>query len=260
MHPILAAFPRRSLTLHASRSRIGAWLLALAFVLFGVGIIALLAIEVGPGIRDDFKVRDGAVPTALARLESGRCSAKLGLFQSCDITVSVRGKDGVVRREVSYLFVEPHMGNRTTEALLNPAHPTLPTTRLGVDMLINRVVVAAVFVAFALALFWAGFAAVRSDLRLRRRVAAISGRALEPEAVRLRAFAQGPAWMIEDARGATATWPVGRRTKPFMLDPATGLILALRAPGGEAFPLDDRLRSVDLAPPERAALLALPAG
>lgn len=260
MYPILSAFPRRPLTLRAGRGRFGAWLLALSSVAFAALILGFLALAVVPGIRDDLTVRDGALPSALARLEQGRCSSRIFLFQSCDITLAVRGKQAVVVREVTYLFVEPHMGTWTTQALLDPDHPGLPTTRLGLDRLTNRMVTAAAFAAFAGLMVVGGFAGLRGDRRLRRRVAALSGQMLEPEVVRLRAIGQGPEWIIEDASGGTASWPVGRRSKPFMLDPARGLILALRARGGEAFPLDDRLRFVDLVDAERAALLALRAG
>lgn len=257
MTSVLAAFPRRSLVLKPGRGATGGWLMGLLGLLLFGGFLALLAAEVVPEIRDDFAIRDGAQSGSGARIVEGRCRSRLFLLQNCEITVSWRGKDGSGTRKLTYFFVEPHMGSWNAQAMMDPRRPDLVTTDLGLERLWNRVATAIGGAVFSVALIVGLFIAARRGQSARNRVKALSGRVLEPVPVLFRGTGQGPTWIVQDERGATSEWPVRKSDKPFMLDPARGLVLALRDPaGGPAFPLDEKLRFVMLSPEERARILA----
>ncbi|MEO3473711.1 hypothetical protein AAFN86_17720 [Roseomonas sp. CAU 1739] len=257
MSPVLAAFPQRPLKLHPGRGSLGGWLMALlGLVLFGAFIV-MLAIEIGPAIRDDFAVRDTAQPIASARISDGRCQSRMFLFQTCDLTLAWRDKEGSHTRKVSYMFVEPHMGSWTANPMMDPQRPALVTTDLGLDRLWNRVATAAGGGIFAVMLIGGLFVAARKSQAKRSEVKTLSGRPLRPVAVAFDGWGQGPTWRVRDERGTVFEWPVRKSDKPFLLDPQRGLVLALRAPeGGPAFPLDDRLRFVTLEKEERARIEA----
>lgn len=257
MSAVLAAFPPRPLQLKPGRGSLGGWMMALlALLLFG-GFIAMLAIEIGPAIRDDFAVRDTAQPVSAARVSEGRCQSRMLLFQTCDLTLAWRDKDGSHTRKVSYMFVEPHFGSWTAQPMMDPRQPSLVTTDLGLDRLWNRVATAAGGGIFALLLIGGLFVAARKSQAKRGEVKALSGRVLQPVAVAFDGWGDGPSWRVRDERGAVFEWPVRKSDKPFVLDPQNGLVLALRAPGGgPAFPLDDKLRFVILTQDERARIEA----
>ena len=257
MNAVLSAFPRRPLTLKAGRGAWRGWLGLLFGVLLFGGFIAMLAIQVVPPLRDDFAIRAQAQPAPGARITAGRCRSRLFLFQSCDLTLSWRGKESNWTREVSYLFVEPHMGSWSARAMADPARPDLVTTDLGLDRLWNRVATLTGGLILAMALILGLVLAARKLLAGSRAVKALSGRELRPVPVFFAGWGEGPSWRVQDEAGATYEWPVVKSDRPFVLDPERGLVLALRDPaGGPAFPLDEKLRLVMLAPEERAAVLA----
>jgi hypothetical protein len=253
----LDAFPRRPLTLKAGRSSLGAWLGALGGMLLFGGFLVMVALDVGPAIRDDFAIAAQAKPVAGARITEGRCRSKVYLLQSCDLTIAWRGKDGMVTRELSYLFVEPHMGGWSAQPMADPARPDLITTDLGLERLWNRAATAVGAVVVAIALIVGLLAAARAAQSRGRSLKALSGQELRAVPVQFAGWGEGPSWRVRDESGAVFEWPVKKSDKPFVLDAERGLVLALRAPqGGPAFPLDAALRLVDLRPEERAAVLA----
>jgi hypothetical protein len=257
MTQLLEAFPRRAFSLKPGRGAVGGWLGALGGLLLFGAFIALLAIEIGPAIRDDFAVRAQARPAPAARIAEGRCRSRLFLFQSCDLTITWRDKDGAGTRKVSYMFVEPHMGSWTAAPMMDAARPGLVTTDLGLDRLWNRVGTAAGGLLFALALIGGLFAVAWKAQAKGGQVKALAGRVLVAAPVLFRGWGSGPSWRVEDERGAVFEWPVRKSDKPFLLDEARGLVMALRDPsGGPAFPLDDKLRFVKLTPEERARIEA----
>ncbi|MGG5818796.1 hypothetical protein [Falsiroseomonas sp. HW251] len=257
MNAILAAFPRRPLALKPARGAWRGWLaLLLGLVLFG-GFLAMLAIDVLPGIRDDFAIRDAARPAVGARITEGRCRSRLFLFQSCELTLSFRGKERVWNRKLSYLFVEPHMGNWSAVPMADPARPELVSTDIGLDRLWNRVATLAGSGVVGLLLIGGLALAVRKQGGAGKALKALSGRMLVPVPVLFEGWGEGPSWKVLDEHGARHEWPAARGSKPFILDPQRGLVLALRDPaGGPAYPLDEKLRLVVLTPEERAAVLA----
>lgn len=255
MQSVLAAFPRRPLTVKPGRGATAGWVLAiLGLLLFG-GFLALIGAQIAPAIRDDLAIRDGAQPAPQVRVHGGRCRSRLAVFQDCEVTLTWRGKNGSLTRTMHYMFVEPHLGSWSVMPMMDPAKPDLVSTDLGVERLTNRILTAVGAVIFALALIAGGFIAARKAQRKSGEAKALSGRALEPVPVAFDGWGQGPTWKVRDERGGTFEWPVGKKDKPFVLDDQRGLVLALRpAEGGPAFPLDEKLRFVTLSPEERAAV------
>jgi hypothetical protein len=257
MSALLEAFPRRAYALKPGRGAAGGWLMALVGVLLFGGFIALLAVEVAPAIRNDFAVRDQARPAPAARISEGRCRSRLFLFQSCDLTIAWRDKDGAHTRKLSYMFVEPHMGSWSAVVMADPARPGLVTTDIGLERLWNRVGTVAGGLVFALLLIGGLLLAAWKGQGKGRQVKALAGRTLVAAPVAFRGWGEGPSWRVEDDRGQVFEWPVRKSDKPFVIDEARGLVLALRDPaGGPAFPLDEKLRFVVLTPEERARIEA----
>lgn len=257
MSPVLSAFPHRPLTLKPGRGTAGAWVLAILGLLMFGGFFVLLAVQVVPAIREDLSIRAAAVPASQVRITNGRCRSRLALMQDCSMTLNWRGKDGPQSRQVSYMFVEPHLGDWTVVPMMDPARPDLVTTDLGLDRLTNRILTAAGFTIFVIAVLFGMALVLRKAQAKSREVRALSGRMLQPVPVRFleATNAQGLHWRVADERGNAYEWPVGKRDKPFLLDEQQGLVLALRDPaGGPAFPLDEKLRLVELTPEERARI------
>lgn len=257
MSPVLAAFPQRVFKLRAGRGALGGWMTALFGLLLFGAFLVMLAIEIGPAIRDDFAVRDTARPASLVRISEGRCQSRMFLFQTCDLTLAWRDTDGSHTRKVSYMFVEPHMGSWTANGMMDPKRPGLVTTDLGLDRLWNRVATVVGGGAFALLLIGGLVLAARRAQAKSGQVKALSGHVLRAVPVVFDGWGEGPSWRVRDERGAVFEWPVKKSDKPFLLDEERGLVLALRDPaGGPAFPLDDRLRFVTLTQEERAGVEA----
>lgn len=257
MSPVLSAFPNRPLILKPGRGATGGWVLAVVGVLLFGGFLALVAVQIVPAIRDDLAIREAARPAPQVRVSNGRCRSRLALFQDCEVTLSWRGKDGALTRKMSYMFVEPHLGDWRVLPMMDPARPDLVSTDLGLERLTNRIATAIGAVVLGLLLIGGGFIAAFKAQRKVREVRALSGRLLQPVPVQFLGAGQGQSWRVQDEHGAAFEWPVGKKDQPFVLDDQRGLVLALRDPaGGPAFPLDDRLRLVTLTPEERARVLA----
>jgi hypothetical protein len=257
MTTLLDAFPRRPFVLKPGRGAAGGWFVAVSGMLLFGAFIAMLWIDIGPAIRDDFAVRHQAEPAPAARVSEGRCRSRLFLFQSCELTITWRDKDGTGRRQVSYMFVEPHAGSWTAEPMRDPARPALVTTDMGLDRLWNRVATAAGGLLVALLLIAGLFIAAWAGQAKTRQAKALGRRTLVAAPLAFRGWGNGPSWRVEDERGQVFEWPVKKSDRPFVIDEARGLVLALRDPaGGLAFPLDEKLRFVELTPEERARIEA----
>jgi hypothetical protein len=255
MQSVLAAFPRRPLTLKPGRGALGGWTIAISSLLLFGGFVVLVGAQVVPAIRDDLAIRAAAQPAPQIRVDGGRCRARLLMFQDCEVTLTWRGKDGAGTRAMHYMFVEPHLGSWSVTPMMDPARPDLVSTDLGLERLTNRILTAIGAVFLALVLIAGGFVVAWKAQRKSREVKALSGRVLEPVAVAFDGWGHGPTWKVRDERGGTFEWPVAKKDKPFILDAQRGLVLALRTPeGGPAFPLDEKLRLVSLAPEERTRI------
>lgn len=76
MQSVLAAFPRRPLTVKPGRGATAGWVLAiLGLLLFG-GFLALIGAQIAPAIRDDLAIRDGAQPAPQVRVYMAGAAAR----------------------------------------------------------------------------------------------------------------------------------------------------------------------------------------
>ncbi len=255
MDRIRIAFPQRALKLHQP---IGAWarLLPVLGFLFLAGIFGgWLGYEVAPALISDFRVQQTAQPLANAHVE-GRCSSRAAIFHDCDVKLVFRRKGDEVRREVHYLFVDFHTGSYSARVMGDPDHPETMTTDLGLDKLWNRVATLLGMAVIGIGML-AGIVIVmrgnRADARALRR---LSGQALQPVPLQFLGWQGNDGWRVAGQDGLQHLWRVPRKAKPLILDAQRGLVLGVTAAGAEKpFPLDDRLRWVDLQPGERAAVL-----
>lgn len=254
-HPVFAAFPRRRMRLRGGRMlRVVA--LALGGLVIAGGILTFGVAVILPDIRTDLTLRDTALPNGSVRVTAGRCRSRLALFQDCSMKLSWRDSAGTHTRELNYLFVEPHFGNWTVTTMTDPSQPGIATTDLGLDRLTNRMVTLGGFSLLMLAVMGGAFVRLFKALRERRLTRAMSEADLLPVAGKLASVSQSN-WAIAKPGGGTHTWLAAGRDRPFVLDEAQGLVLALQPRGGGvAFPLDAELKRVDLTADERKRILA----
>lgn len=257
MATLAEAFPQRPLTV---RQPYGLWR-AMLLGAFGLVLIAGGGLWLGqkmlPDLISDFGLRRTAEPVPGGRLVSGRCSSKLMLVHDCTLTLSARGKDREITREVHYLFADLHSGSYTVQAILgDPARPETLTTDIGMDRLWNRAITLAVTAGLIVFFAFGILALARGGKEQRRLVRAMSGQVLQPAVLQLDVAGQG-GWTVREPNGGVREWKVAGNAAPFWLDPGRHLILGVRAAGGASpMPLDAKLRWLDLRPEERAALQA----
>ncbi len=253
-------FPERPLTVNppvsATRSLIG----LLVGVAFTIGVIVLVAMWLGPSLRTDFTLRNTAQPAATGRIEEGRCRSKLFLV-TCDVTLSAR-PDGMTRVEnrAHYLFLDVHSGDYNSGVLYDAGNPELLATELGMTMLWNRLFCAAGLLMFGFLGGWVGIKQWRNNAALRRRIQEqFDHKRLRPVPARL-LEAGGAKWVVADAAGQAHSWAVPAKARPFFLDGDHVLaVTPAEPPAGQVpmlFPLDEKLRWINLTPEERAALQA----
>lgn len=255
MQAVHAAFPRRPLTLRSPHGVLGAIAWALGGALFGLAILGWLAASIVPQIQSDFAIRDSAVPLANARVLDGKCRSQLGLLHTCEATLVVPLKSGEVRRKVEATFAAPHLGDWSVRVMADPQRPELATTDIALDRLWNRVATAGGGVLFALAMALGGLVIARGRLRTRDQARALSGQALTPVPLAFHGSQRGT-WSLSDQQGRQFQIEVPAKARPFVLDPARGIVLGVTAPGAaHPIPLDDRLRWIGLTDQERAALI-----
>ncbi len=246
-----AAWPARAIAL---RPPIAAWrtrLLGLVCLLAAGGIFGYLGYGLAPAIIDDVQMRDRARPVQMARIESGRCSSRLAVIHTCDADLVATTKDGVVRRSVHHLFFDFHIGNWTARVMADPARPGILTTDIGLDRIWHRIATAALMALLGLLVLFGPWRHVRRAAEERRRVAALSAQGFSPVALGVQGW-QGQVVTVVDPRGGTHRWTMPAKTMLFGVGP--GQVLGVAVPGGEAFPLDEKLRWADFTAHERAAL------
>lgn len=250
-----AAFPARPLTIHAPVARWRGWLSALGMLVLALGFGWWAAASLLPNILSDYEIRGGATP-AQGRVESGRCSTRLGLLQTCSMTLvsAAPTKNGEpLRQGAEYLFVEPHLGNYSVQLLADPSRPGKLTTDMGLEHLTNRAVTFASAGLIVLLLLGGGLLLVRAGGRARRDMLALSGQSLMPVAVVVGADPNG--WQVRPAGGGKSTlWPMPKKAQPFWLDPEGRVALGVTAPGMPVFALDQDLAWADFSEEERERL------
>ncbi|MDQ1080722.1 hypothetical protein [Pseudoroseomonas cervicalis] len=258
--PSSIPFPERPLTVHPPVSAVRSMLGLVLGIVIGIGIWVLVAMWLGPSLSTDFALRSSGQPAASGRIEDGRCRSKLFLV-TCDVTITAR-PDGMTRVEnrAHYLFLDVHSGDYSSGVLYDPGNPELLSTELGMRMLWNRVICALALLLLGVASVFAGVKQWFSNAALRRRIHdQFAHKRMRPVPARL-LEAGGVKWVVADPAGQAHAWAVPAKSRPFFLDGEHVLaVTPAEPPPGQVpmlFPLDEKLRWVDLTPEERAALQA----
>ncbi len=106
-------------------------------VLMFAGFLVAMVVYTLPPLVSDWQIHATAQPAKQGRIAKGSCTTKL-VFAICDLTLSNHTAAGTITRSVNYAFTDLHFGDYSAEAMVDPAHPELITTDLGLDKLWNR--------------------------------------------------------------------------------------------------------------------------
>lgn len=249
--PLADAFPTRPLRLRLPLpSRLRAWGVATLIAAFFLAIGGVIAATTLPDLLEDHRLRDRAVPFAKARVESGRCTVRLALFHDCRVTL--RLGEARIERSFAYTAFEPG-GTLRLRAMGDPARPDTATTDVALDRLPNRALTLAGFLGAMLLLVIGALATPALRARAARMAAQLDDRPLHPEPAQVK-LVEGQ-WITRPAGGGPPTaWPFRGKHRPFLVDPAGGIALAVTAPGAPLLPLDEGLTFLDLSEAERDAI------
>jgi hypothetical protein len=282
---VLAAVPRRPLTLGKSAKSLGAQILAfLGFLLFG-GLAGWQIAENLPDLINDTTIGANAAPVA-GSWGGWNCTIHRHVLASCTVELhwpdaapgpaagaAPGGGKGAVRpvaapaggqqlyRAVPMMFFGSPDRNAPLSVLRDPANPTRISSTLGQSYLTDRWITLGVIGGILIALALACLVGMIKGRRLqtaRRQLAAQPN----PTVVTLT--------KVQRAKGV-ATWTfswsaLGRQfqardnllkpdTEPLLLDPRSGAALALTDAGGRAMLVNARATNLQLTDAERAALL-----
>ena len=257
MPTIPEAFPRRPLKIALPRPRrkLGFW--ALLGILFLLGGVAYIAVGAIPPLISDLVIRDTARPVR-GQIENGKCHSKI-IFHICDLTLVNDGPRPPVRRDVTYVFTDFHIGDYTASVMADRAHPEWLTTDLALDQLTSRILTMAGAAALVLLGLIAWLRQFFRRERLRASIRAVSGQILTPVPLTLTGYGANKTastWMIRRDTAAPVRWDFPATAKPFTVGAPTA-ILGVTGPKGDlAIPLDADLEWLDLTESERAAIRA----
>ncbi|WP_419900052.1 hypothetical protein [Roseomonas sp. USHLN139] len=253
------SLPDRPLTVKPPVTTLRALMILLLCLAGAAGIGAWIGLGIAPSLHTDYLIRDTAQPSNTGRVTEGRCRTKI-VLTTCDVTLTIR-PDGItpVQRSAHYFFVDAHSGNYDVEVMYDAAHPEWVSTSLGLDMLWNRIICAAVLVLIALTILVSGLRSWMSHAAMRRRLRdQLAGRRMRPVEAKL-LQAENGRWVVADEQGRQHSWTVPAKARPFFTaDGAHILAVTPLDQAGAAeplvFPLDEELKWIDLTPPERQAL------
>ncbi len=230
-----------------------------------IALTAFLAISETPGILRDWTINQNPVVLDSGDIRDGKCSTRKGFFTNCSAHLNYTYKGQSYDKDVEIMFVDIHSGDYDTNLVISGDHPDLATLSLGLDMLWNRIITLAVFVAllggtclamiFLILRVWR----VRGQLREPAR--------LEPVPVEITGFdrrRQRLSVTYADKIGGRKTGRAGHThfepgQEPLIVgengDKAVGLAVWH---GNTALPvlLDERLERIEMTPQERTAALA----
>lgn len=228
-------------------------------------LIAFMLIWETPGIVRDWTISQNPLTLDSGDIRDGKCTTRKGFFTTCSahMNYSYNGQD--YSKDAEVMFVDIHAGDYETNLVISRDHPDLATLSLGLDMLWNRIITLAVFVAI---LGWACLAMMYQVLRVWR----VRGQLSQPDQlvpvpVEITAF---------DGRGkrlsVTYTDKIsGRKTgraaythfepgqQPLLVGEKGNKAIGLAVwHGNSALPilLDNHLDRIDLSPQERSTILA----
>ncbi len=130
------------------------------------------------------------------------------------------------RQAVSYLFIEPHVGDFSAQVMADPARPGRLSTDMGLEHLTNRLLTVPGLAAVMVALLIGGIILVRAAGRAKRDMANLFGRRLAPVPVQVERDKTG--WQVRPVDGKTRVpWPLPPKAEPFFWrDQARAIALA----------------------------------
>jgi hypothetical protein len=134
------------------------WTFAILCVLAAGGTFGLVGYALAPGIIDDVQMRSRPQLVQMARIEGGRCSSRLAILHSSEATVTATTKEGPVRRSLTHVFFDLHVGGWTVRVLGDPLRPGVFTTDIGLTCIWHRIGTALFFVAFGVGMLVAPWA------------------------------------------------------------------------------------------------------
>lgn len=256
---VIAAFPRRPLSLSRSRRAISgivvALLGALAFAGFAIGI----AVNYVPDLLTDMAVaRD---PVDVQGNAGYRCSIHRAIISTCTVEIRYQSADKRQRyHEAELLFLGRLDRDQPLTIRQSRANPDQVSTSWGESYLTDRwLTLGAAIVLFgALGIACAYGAVGQQRGNQQRRLLAGSP---HPVPVMLRSVvrAKGQStWTFdwsESGRTFRAKDMLRGKRAPLLLDPAGGVGLALTDADGRAMLLDEALSDVGLTDAERTAVI-----
>lgn len=229
-----------------------------------IALTVFMTIYEAPGILRDWTISQNPVNLVDGDIRDGKCSTRRGFFTSCEAHLKYAYNGQTYDKDVEIMFVDIHTGDYDTDLVISRDHPDLATLSLGLDMLWNRIITLAVFVAL---LGGASIAMIFQILRVWHVRGQLRQAAqLEPVPVEITALQRrGKPMMVTYAdkiagrkTGRTAHTKFGPGEEPLVVGAQGGKAVALAVwHGNSALPvlLDSRLERIDISPEERAGIL-----
>lgn len=263
MNGILNAFPKRPLRIANSGVPPARGQVFLALFMFLIVIGG--AIWVGPNLVRDFVIQADPVEVPEADIRNGECSTYRGVFTDCgaDIAYDIKGKH--VEASLRYLFIDFNNSDYQVSVMRSASHPSMATLSLGLDMLWNRTVVAAViglgFLALGLGLLRGAMRSARFNREVQADVELVPVPATVTLARKLAFGLMGTTYSVkytlDGKKFQNAHSGFKSKERPFVLGMDGKKIVLLGAiprQGGMLVLLDAALERVDFTDAERQAI------
>ncbi|NTJ61707.1 hypothetical protein G6M50_10385 [Agrobacterium rhizogenes] len=230
-----------------------------------IALTVFMAVSEAPGILRDWTISQNPVKLVSGDIRDGKCSTRKGFFTTCEAHLNYAYNGQTYDKDVEIMFVDIHAGDYDTDLVISGDHPDLATLSLGLDMLWNRIITLAVFVAL---LGGACIAMIFQILRVWRVRGQLHRAAqLEPAPVEITAFQRRGKRLTVTYADKIAGRKTGRAAhtrfepgqEPLVVGAKDGKAVALAVwHGNTALPvlLDSRLERIDMTAEERASILA----
>lgn len=263
MDKIIAAFPQRPMRILKSGVQPAKGHIIFALVLFALLIGG--AIWVGPNLMRDFIIQVDPVEVPEADIANGECSTYRGILTDCGADISYEIKGKLVEASLHSLFIDPFHGDYEVSVIRSSSHATMATLSLGLDMLWNRAIVAAL-IGFGLLI--GGIALLRKagntakfNRMVQDSVQLVPIAATVNLAGKVMFGLMGSSYQVkysvDGKKTATAHVGFSRHERPFLLGKSGKqdvFLGAIPRQGGMLIVLDAALERVDFTDAERAAL------
>ena len=230
-----------------------------------IGLTVFMTAYEAPGILRDWAISQNPVEPVNGDIRDGKCSTQRGFFTSCEAHLNYAYNGQTYDKSVEIMFVDIHAGDYDTNVVISRDHPELATLSLGLDMLWNRIITLAVFVAL---LGGAGIAMIFQILRgWRVRGQLQQAAQLEPVPVEITAVQRRGKQLTVVYADKIAAKKTGRSAQtrfepgqePLVVGEKDGKAVALAVwHGNTALPvlMDSQLQRIDMTAQERASILA----